>query len=171
AEASYVARVLDSDRAQLTTALRGAADHKGAALVEILQNCPIYNDDAYEPLKSPQTRDERLVRLEHGQPIRFGADAEKGVRRDPHTGALGVCGGDDPDVLVHDAHTVDPSRAFALSRLDDQAFSHTPIGIFRDVTRPAYDDMLRAQIDDAITRHGEGDLADLLASGDTWHVG
>lgn len=170
AEASFVARAIDSDRAQLTEVLRAAADHKGSSLVEIYQNCNIFNDDAYKPLKDAATRDNHTVRLDHGQPIRYGADGEHGIRRNPLTGSLEPCPGDDPGVLTHDAYADDPSTAFALSRLDYPAFEHTPVGIFRNVERPTYDDMMRSQLDDSIAARGEGDLAALLTSGDTWRV-
>lgn len=170
AEAGFVARAVDSDRKQLTEVLRTAADHKGSALVEIFQNCNIFNDDAYKPLKDPNTRDLHTVRLTHGEPIRYGADGEKGIRRNPASGSLEPCSGDDPGVLVHDVHAEDPSTAFALSRLDQPAFEHTPIGVFRDVQRPVYDDMMRQQVDDAVERRGDGDLEALLSSGDTWRV-
>ncbi|MDA0646765.1 2-oxoacid:ferredoxin oxidoreductase subunit beta, partial [Nonomuraea ferruginea] len=74
-------------------------------------------------------------------------------------------------VLVHDAHNPDPSVAFALSRLDEPAFDHVPIGIFRSVDRPAYDTLMTSQLDEAVTQKGQGDLADLLMGGDTWRIG
>src|SRR5580658_4201792 len=80
AEASFVARTIDSDRKHLTSVLRAAADHKGAALVEIYQNCPIFNDDAFLPVTDPGMKDQHLIRLEHGEPVRFGADQATGLR-------------------------------------------------------------------------------------------
>jgi 2-oxoglutarate ferredoxin oxidoreductase subunit beta len=172
-EATFVARALDSDRAGLTSVLRAAAEHRGASLVEIYQNCNIYNDGAFDILKSPDTRDEALVRLEHGQPIRWGADGHLGVVRDPRTGGLRVAEvaevGEDA-VVVHDAHADDPSYAFALSRLADASGVPTPVGVLRDVVRPTYDDLTRTQIADAMRTQGPGDLAALLAGGDTWTV-
>jgi 2-oxoglutarate ferredoxin oxidoreductase subunit beta len=173
AEASFVARTIDSDRKHLTSVLRAAADHRGTAFVEIYQNCPIYNDDAFAPVTEPGSREERVIRLEQGQPVRFGAAGEHGLRFGP-LGSLEVVdaeGGADGSHLVHDAHTADPSYAFALSRLDSTDFAHTPIGVFRDVQRPTYDDAMAGQIDAARQRQGDGDLAALLAGSDTWHVG
>jgi 2-oxoglutarate/2-oxoacid ferredoxin oxidoreductase subunit beta len=169
AEATFVARTIDSDRAHLTSVLRAATQHRGTSLVEIYQNCNIFNDNAFEVLKSPETRDDYLIRLEHGSPITFGADAARGVRRSA-SGSLEACDGNDPDLLVHDAHAVDASLAFALSRLSRPDLSMTPIGVFRDVERPVYDDLMTAQIDRAVAAHGPGDLATLLAGGDTWVV-
>jgi 2-oxoglutarate/2-oxoacid ferredoxin oxidoreductase subunit beta len=172
AGASFVARAVDSDRKQLTEILRAAAEHKGAAFVEVLQNCPIFNDDAFLPVKDPSVRDEQVVRLEHGQPVRFGKEHPQAVRFGRH-GGLDVLPADqvpDDDVLVHDAHADDPSLAFALSRLDEPAFAHIPIGVFRDVSQPTYDDSMRAQIDQAVNKSGEGELDKLLSAGDTWRI-
>jgi len=173
AEATFVARTVDSDRKHLTSVLRAAADHRGAAFIEIYQNCPIFNDDAFIPVTSPQTRDDRLIRLEHGEPVRFGAERDKGLRfgRYGALEAVDAAGADSGTLVVHDAHAADPSYAFALSRLDNPEFSHTPVGVLRQVDRPSYDDLMAAQISAARERQGEGDLAALLAGPDTWQVG
>ncbi|MFC8455274.1 2-oxoacid:ferredoxin oxidoreductase subunit beta, partial [Kitasatospora sp. NPDC057223] len=143
AEATFVARTIDSDRRHLQSVLRAAAEHEGTALVEIYQNCNIFNDGAFEVLKEPGTRDEALVRLEHGQPVRFGADGAKGVFRDPASGELSVgavTAENEGRVLVHDAHAAGPATAFALTRIADaDALHHTPIGVLRSVRRPVYD--------------------------------
>jgi 2-oxoglutarate ferredoxin oxidoreductase subunit beta len=194
AEASFVARSIDSDRKHLQSVLRAAAEHRGTALVEIYQNCNIFNDGAFDALKDKDSAQEALVRLEHGRPIRFGAPAPdglgaKGVVRDRATGDLRVVdvtrdGALDPavvdDVLVHDAHASSATTAFALSRLADPDTLHpspafggetpTPIGVLRDVDRPVYDTEMAEQLDRAAARQGEGDLSALLAGGDTWTV-
>jgi 2-oxoglutarate ferredoxin oxidoreductase subunit beta len=173
AEASFVARTIDSDRKHLTSVLRAAADHRGTSFVEIYQNCPIFNDDAFAPLTSPGSRDDTLIRLEHDEPVRFGADLGRGLRFGP-TGSLeavDVAGTDPDSLVVHDAHAADPSYAFALSRLDRVDFAHTPIGVFRQQPRASYDDLMAEQISAARARQGEGDLAELLAGSDTWQVG
>jgi 2-oxoglutarate/2-oxoacid ferredoxin oxidoreductase subunit beta len=170
AEATFVARTIDSDRKHLTSVLRAATEHRGTSLVEIYQNCNIFNDDAFEVLKAPETRDDYLIRLEHGQRITFGSGASRGVRRSA-SGSLETCAGDDPAVLVHDAHDDDPSTAFALSRITRPDLSMTPIGVFRDVQRPVYDDLMSEQLDRAVAKSGAGDLAALIAGGDTWTIG
>ncbi len=179
AEASFVARTIDSDRKHLTGVLRAAADHRGSALVEIYQNCNIFNDGAFEALKDKQQAQEAVIRLEHGEPIRFGAPAEdglggKGVVRDPRTGDLkviDVTAEGTEGVLVHDAHAPSPATAFALSRLADPHTLHrTPIGVLRSVPRPAYDDLMADQLEQAVEQRGKGDLAALLSGGDTWTV-
>jgi 2-oxoglutarate/2-oxoacid ferredoxin oxidoreductase subunit beta len=170
AEASFVARTIDSDRKHLQSVLRAATQHNGTALVEIYQNCNIFNDDAFKPLKDPQARDDVTIRLEHGEPIVFGANRERALRRSP-SGALEVVPAQEADgIIVHDARQHDPSLAFALSRLDSPAFEHTPIGIFRQVERPTYDEQMRDQLTAAVDRQGPGDLAALLGSGDTWRI-
>jgi 2-oxoglutarate/2-oxoacid ferredoxin oxidoreductase subunit beta len=169
AEASFVARSVDSDRKHLQSVLRAAADHKGSAFIEIFQNCPIFNDDAFAPIKQPNAPG--LIRLEHGSPIRFGPGGSMGLAYGPY-GALTSAPADSvpaSELVVHDVTRPDPSYAFALSRLDTGDFAHTPIGVFRAAPRPSYDELMASQID-AARAGGEGDLAALLAGNDTWEV-
>ncbi|MCL7424524.1 2-oxoacid:ferredoxin oxidoreductase subunit beta [Streptomyces sp. YS415] len=172
AEATFVARTVDSDRKHLTEVLRAAHEHPGTALVEIYQNCNIFNDGAFDVLKDKQQAQESVIRLEHGRPVRFGAGGAKGVVRDPATGDLEVVDVTDANedrVLVHDARSASPTTAFALSRLaDPQTLHHTPIGVFRDVERPVYDRELADQLEAAVEQNGKGDLAAVLAGSDTW---
>ncbi|MEU2753429.1 2-oxoacid:ferredoxin oxidoreductase subunit beta [Streptomyces albidoflavus] len=174
AEASFVARTVDSDRKHLTEVLRAAADHPGTALVEIYQNCNIFNDGAFEVLKDKQQAEEAVIRLEHGKPIRFGVDQAKGVVRHQATGDLKVVDvtpENEADILVHDAHNASPTTAFALSRLaDPDTLHHTPIGVFRSAERPVYDTLMSDQLDEAVERQGQGDLSALLTGNDTWTV-
>jgi 2-oxoglutarate ferredoxin oxidoreductase subunit beta len=173
AEATFVARTIDSDRAHLTSVLRAAAAHRGAAFVEIYQNCNIFNDGAFDLLKDRDSRDSALVRLEHGQPLRFGPDQEYGVVPAPGGGmrVARVAEVGEQAVLVHDAHAGDPSAQFALSRLSDPTtLASTPIGVFRDVDRPPYDELLADQVRAAVQTGGPGDLATLLRGRDTWTI-
>jgi 2-oxoglutarate/2-oxoacid ferredoxin oxidoreductase subunit beta len=169
AEATFVARSIDSDRKHLTSVLRAAADHQGAAFIEIYQNCPIFNDDAFAPLKDAASRDDQLIRLADGEPIRFGADRQRGLRAGRYGGleAVDAADADSESLLVHDAGQEDPSYAFGLSRLDA---AHTPIGVFRQVERPSYDALMAQQVRETQTKQGPGDLASLLAGGDTWTI-
>src|SRR5256885_754434 len=181
ADASFVARTIDSDRRHLTSVLRAAADHQGAAFIEIYQNCPIFNDDAFAPLKQAGATDERLIKLEHGEPVRF-ASGTRGLRFGPHgeLEAVEVSAADEAEgpgksdaesaLITHDARRADPSYAFALSRLDASDFRHTPVGVFRQVEQPSYDQLMAEQIEAARQRSGPGDLAALLAGNDTWEV-
>jgi 2-oxoglutarate ferredoxin oxidoreductase subunit beta len=173
AEATFVARTIDSDRKHLTEVLRAAAAHEGSALVEIYQNCNIFNDGAWEPLKESDTRDEVTIRLEHGQPIRFGVDGHKGVIRTPdgHIAVVEVSEVGEDAILRHDAHAKDPGLAFALSRLaNPRTLANTPIGVFRDVPRPSYDRLVREQVASVLDQQGPGDLQALLTGSDTWLV-
>ncbi|MGV1005380.1 MAG: 2-oxoacid:ferredoxin oxidoreductase subunit beta [Candidatus Nanopelagicales bacterium] len=173
AEASFVARTLDSDRQHLTSVLRAAAAHEGSALVEIYQNCNIFNDGAWEPLKDANRRDDYLMRLEHGQPVRFGKNSQWGLGRLPN-GMLDVINIPQEGterLWLHDAHAAEPSTAFAIARLADyNTLEHTAIGVFRDVHRPVYDHLLAAQLK-AAAEERPMDLQTLLDGKDTWEIG
>ncbi len=172
AEASFVARSIDSDRQHLTSVLRAAADHRGAAFIEIYQNCPIFNDDAFAPLKDASSRDDQLIRLQDGEPIRFGAGGQRGLRvgRYGSLEAVDADGADPAALLTHNASQPDPSYAFALSRLDSGEVPATPIGVFRKAERPSYDELMAGQLTEARNKQGEGDLAALLSGGSTWTI-
>ncbi|WP_107764501.1 2-oxoacid:ferredoxin oxidoreductase subunit beta [Nocardioides terrigena] len=182
AEASFVARTIDSDRKHLTAVLAAAAAHRGTSLVEIYQNCPIFNDGAFDAIKNPNTKADAIIPLVHGEQIRFGAPLESGLGskalvRDTNGGGVLVVEAadvDDADILVHDAHHDDPSTAFAISRLTDSGYlNQSPIGIFRQVERATYDDQARAQL---TTARGDSEddpqarLSALIGGGDTWTV-
>ncbi|MEP7091030.1 MAG: 2-oxoacid:ferredoxin oxidoreductase subunit beta, partial [Nocardioidaceae bacterium] len=174
AEGTFVARTVDSDRKHLTSVLSAAAAHRGTSLVEIYQNCPIFNDGAFDAIKDHETKADAIIPLVHGEQIRFGSQGQLGVVRDQVTGGVKVEEfPSDADVLVHDAHAPDPTTAFAISRLTDAGIlSHAPVGIFRQVEAATYDDLAREQI--VTASQGTPDkahaLAGLLSSGDTWNV-
>jgi 2-oxoglutarate ferredoxin oxidoreductase subunit beta len=173
AEATFVARSIDSDRGHLTEVLRKAAAHRGTAFVEVYQNCNIFNDGAFDELKDADTRADHQIRLEHGQPIRFGADGEKGVKLtgEGRVEIVDVADVGEDALLVHDEHRKEPSLAFMLSRLAHSTHKPTPIGVFRDVDRPVYDELMAEQLEAAAATQGRGDLAKLLHGGDTWRLG
>jgi 2-oxoglutarate ferredoxin oxidoreductase subunit beta len=172
AEATFVARTLDVDRAHLTETLRQAAAHQGSALVEIYQNCPVFNDHAFDALTDKETKTLNQIRLEHGAPIQFGPDGERGVvqRSDGRIEMVDVADVGVDGLLVHDARRADPSLAFALAHLAERPTGPTPIGVFRAVERPVYGEAMDEQLASARERFGPGDLAALLHSGDTWTV-
>ena len=143
AEATFVARAIDTDRKHLTSVLRRAAEHKGTAFVEIFQNCNIYNDGAFDFAREDQ---EGRLYLEQGEPV----------------GDTG---------LVHDEHAEDSAAAFALSRITHETHGKTPLGVFRDVERPVYDELMAEQLKAAVEKRGAGDLGALLNAGDTWEIG
>src|SRR5438132_10499660 len=166
AEATFVARSIDTDRGHLTGVLRAAAEHRGSAFVEIFQNCNIYNDGAFDFVRDDKTN---RIYLEHGKPVRFGEDGAKGVRQRQDGSVEVVDVTEESELLVHDTHAAEPSQAFALSRLTRESCGATPIGVFRDVRRPVYDDLMGEQIE-AARQKQEGDLALLLTAGDTWSI-
>ncbi|AOS61376.1 2-oxoacid:ferredoxin oxidoreductase subunit beta [Actinoalloteichus hymeniacidonis] len=170
AEATFVARALDSDRKQLTEVLRAAAEHRGTALVEIYQNCPIFNDDAFDVLKQPGERERRIIGLRHGEPIVFGAEGEYAVVTDGFGLRVAATSEVDRDaIVVHDATRSDPGYAFALSRLGGQDLDPTVTGVFRAVARPTYDDLAREQVAEATAKRTP-DLGNLLRGNETWTV-
>ena len=172
AEATFVGRALDSDRKGLSEVLRAAAAHRGAALVEILQDCPIFNDGSFDVLRK-EGAEERVIRVSHGEPITFGADGEYCVVQTGFGLEVAKTADVSPaQIVVHDARADNPAYAFALSRLSDQNLEHTVMGIFRQVDRPAYDDAAREQIAAARagTPHDRAALQALLRGRDTWTV-
>ncbi|HET9872999.1 MAG TPA: 2-oxoacid:ferredoxin oxidoreductase subunit beta [Propionibacteriaceae bacterium] len=175
AEATFVARTIDSDRKHLTGVLRAAAAHRGASFVEIYQNCPIFNDGAFDVIKNSETSADAIIPLRHGEPIVFGVNGRLGVVRDPASGEFAVAAVADVGldaVVVHDEHRADPTYAFGLSRLTASGvLNQSPIGIFRNVDAETYDDLSREQVALASTQGGDDDaLQDLIAGSDTWNV-
>ena len=173
AEATFVARTHDMDRKHMIETFRRAREHRGAALVEIYQNCNVFNDGAFETITSRQNRDDMLIPLVHGEPIRFGADREKGVMVDGQGRALIVDVADvgEDAILVHDEAREEPGLAFLLSRLAPGPTAPTPIGVFRAVERADYGTQTNRQLAAAQTDAGPGELAALLQSRPTWSVG
>jgi 2-oxoglutarate/2-oxoacid ferredoxin oxidoreductase subunit beta len=171
AEASFVARTVDTDRGHEAEVLRAAADHEGSALIEIYQNCNVFNDGAFDAVRA-KGKEANQIRLEHGSPIRFGAEGERGVVRDSN-GSLRIADvaevGEDA-LLVHDAHEPNPSTAFALAHLAPRPSGPTPIGVFRAVERPVYGETVGAELEAAREGLGAQELNELLRSGDTWTV-
>ncbi len=168
AEATFVARTLDRDRRHMTEVLRAAAEHKGTSLVEIYQNCPVFNDGTFFALTEKESKDANQIRLVIGEPIRFGRDNERGVamRPDGAIEIVDIATHGAEGLLIHDPGREDPGLAFALAKLSSDPNGPTPIGVLRDVERRVYGHT--ATIPDA----GNIDqLDDLLHSGDTWSVG
>ncbi len=178
AEGTFVARTMDSDRKHLIEILRAAAAHRGTALVEIYQNCPIFNDGAFDLIKDREQQEARLIHLTAGQPVQVGPeDARQTLVRDDANDLVWVPAGEArPErVVVHDPYADDPAQAFALSRIEGPAMTHVPMGIFRSVEHPTYDDGVRAQVHGARDAAGgpatDADLDALLLGRDTWTVG
>jgi len=172
AEASFVARTHDMDRKHMIETFRRAHEHAGAAFVEVYQNCNVFNDGAFDTILNKDARPEMLIDLKHGEPVRFGVEKEFGVAMNEYGEAkiVRVDEVGEDRLIVHDEHRADPSLAFALSRLAEHPDTPTPMGVFRDVDRPAYERAIQQQLVDASERQGPADLAALLRSAPTWTV-
>jgi 2-oxoglutarate/2-oxoacid ferredoxin oxidoreductase subunit beta len=171
AEASFVARSHDLDRAHLMATIEAAYHHRGSAFVEIFQNCNVFNDAAWEGVTGKTVRGEMLIPLRDGEPIRFGADGERGVVwRDGSLTIVDVADVGEDALVVHDVRRQDPNLAFALARLAVDPVTPTPIGVFRAVEAHDSGAALNAQVDAAITKGGKS-LAEVMRSGGTWRVG
>jgi 2-oxoglutarate/2-oxoacid ferredoxin oxidoreductase subunit beta len=171
AGATFVARTIDVDKEHFAATLRAAAAHPGAAFVEIYQNCPVFNDGAFGSLRSPKGTPSQ-IRLEHGRPIRFGAELERGVVRDPdgRLRIVDVAEAGEGALVVHDAHAADPSEAFAIAQLASGPSDPTPIGVLRDVRRTVYGEASGAELEAAREHVDAAQLDALLRAGDVWSV-
>jgi 2-oxoglutarate ferredoxin oxidoreductase subunit beta len=173
AEASFVARSLDRDPKHLQYVIRRAAEHRGTSFIEIYQNCNVFNDGAFFTYTEKETKDDNVVVLEHGKPLVFGRERDKGIRLDgykPVVVSLKEGGYSLDDLLVHDEKTSDPATAFILASMSNYPGLPRPIGVFRDVDRPVYDEEMDRQIRSAQAKRGAGTLESLLNSGETWYI-
>ena len=170
AEASFAARALDSDGPGLEYVLERAAKHVGTAFVEIYQNCVIFNDGAFDFLGDRESRADRLLYLEHGKPMIFGKNRDRGIRLNGLSPEIVPTAGLDPASLLHHDESVrDPNLAFLLSRMRHPEFPE-PVGVFRDVQLPVYNQTVHKQIADATARRGAGDIQQLLNGNHNWTI-
>ena len=170
ASATFVARSIDVDSPHLQYVLRRAAEHKGTAFVEIYQNCNVFNDGTWESVADKDVRSDRLLVLEHGKPLVFGKEREKGIRMRPDMSPEVVAiDGDTSGLLIHDERRQDEGYHFMLSRLTSPEFPQ-PIGVLRAVREPTYDELITEQGRAITPQQGKADLQTLLYSGETWVV-
>jgi 2-oxoglutarate ferredoxin oxidoreductase subunit beta len=174
-EATFVARSIDIDVKHLGAMVDAVAKHKGISFLEVYQNCNIFNDGAFDAFADRSVRSDRVLYLEHGKPMVFGKERNKGIRMNgahPEVVHLGENGLTENDLLVHDIHLQDPSVAFMLARMEYREGSEfpQPVGIFRAVERATYEDMMTDQIEASVAKQGLGNLEKLINSGDTWTV-
>ena len=175
ANASFVARVIDTDAKHFAQILTQAHQHKGAAFIEILQNCPVFNDGVWDSVSDKKSRPNNVVYLEHGKPLIYGKNREFGIRMASDFTPEVVEVGDGPgncaesELVVHNEQAP-PGYAFMLGLLSQPEFP-VPLGVLRSCPRPAYEDMATAQLTSAVNSKGKGDLRKLLHSGMTWEVG
>jgi len=172
AEATFVARSVDVFQPHLRATLKKASAHQGSAFIEIMQNCNIFNDGVWENLTSKDVRDDHTIAIEHGRPMIFGHDKDKGIRLrgfDLEVVRLGN-GVSEGDLLVHDERHPNPAYVFALAHMNRMPGFPTPIGVLRAVDTPRYEDLMAEQQENALASMGAGDLGALLNAGDTWEV-
>ncbi len=172
AGATFVARTHDMDRQHMQEVMRRAHDHKGSAIVEIFQNCNVFNDGQFETLTTRANRDDMLIPLRHGEQVRFGKEREKGVviGSDGAARIVNVADVRDEEILVHDEARAEPGLAFMLAHLSNSVTQPTPVGVFRAVQTPEFASENSRQLAVAQERSGAGDLSTLLHSLPTWEV-
>ncbi|HEX6031332.1 MAG TPA: 2-oxoacid:ferredoxin oxidoreductase subunit beta [Tepidiformaceae bacterium] len=168
AGATFVARSVDRDTKHLEEMLHLAALHKGTSFVEVYQNCNIFNDGAFDAFADKEVRQDRMVYIEHGKPLRFGKQLEHGVRLNGFKPEVVENAASDEGLLVHDANLDNPTLANILVGMDYPAFP-VPIGVFRDVEAPTFDGLIEKQVEDARAKTPP-DFEKILAGGETWEV-
>lgn len=173
AGATFVARTTDRDPAHMQAIIKRASAHKGTSFVEVFQNCNIFNDGAWLKYTEKNTKQDNVVLLEHGKPLIFGADKDKGIRLNgsrPEVVSLTNGKYSEADLLVHNENGTDATHAFILSHMMDNPNLPAPLGVFRSLEKTCYENALNDQIDAAKEKFGEPDLQALLDAGDTWEV-
>jgi 2-oxoglutarate ferredoxin oxidoreductase subunit beta len=168
AGATFTARSVDRDTKHLEETLYKATQHKGTSFVEVYQNCNIFNDGAYAAFADKEVRQERMIYLEDGKPLRFGNENQHGIRLNGFLPEVVENASNDDGLLVHQANSDNPLLANILVGMDYPEFP-VPVGVFRSVERPSYDELVQKQVDDARARH-EPQFEELLNSGETWDV-
>jgi 2-oxoglutarate ferredoxin oxidoreductase subunit beta len=169
AEASFIARTVDMFQQHMSDVLLRAAEHRGATLVEITQNCVIFNDGAWKHLTDPNAKLENVLYLEHGKPMRFGQKRQKGIRLNGFTPeVVDVAEVGEENLLVHDEKAEEPTLAYFLSRMGPPEFP-TPVGVFRSIDKPIHDQLLLEQVREAQAQKSP-DMNALYRQGQTWEV-
>jgi len=171
AGASFIARTHDLDRKHMIATFKEAHAHKGASLVEIYQNCNVFNDGAYDAIVKRSVRDEMMINLVDGEPILFGAERDRGVVIEGGSARVAAVADVGLDAIaVHNVGHPDPAVAATLGQLANDNASPTPFGVFRSVDRAEYAEEVNNQLLAMNEAKGPGDLRDLLHSGATWTV-
>ncbi|MFO0836886.1 MAG: 2-oxoacid:ferredoxin oxidoreductase subunit beta [Phycisphaerae bacterium] len=171
AEATFVARAVDVDVQHLQYVLKRAAQHHGTAFIEIYQDCNVYNHEAFKFATDRQTKLENIVYLEHGKPLIFGKEKNRGIRLNgttPEVVELGS-GITADDLLIHDERSPEPTLAYLLSRMRQPEFPE-PMGVFRAIEQASFEDLVTGQVRDLTAKLGHGNLDKLFDAGDTWEV-
>ena len=166
AGATFVARTIDTHAKHMATVLKAAAAHRGTSYVEILQNCVIFNDKVFDEVAEKKVRDERTVDLVPGEPLVYGAEGDKGLRID----GFGLRQSSASDASVWNPSTPSSAPAMLFADIDRESDLPTPIGIFRRIDKPLFEDGVHAQINDVTAKKGAGNLKSLIYTEDTWQV-
>jgi 2-oxoglutarate ferredoxin oxidoreductase subunit beta len=171
ASATFVARTLDRDPKHLQSILKRAHGHKGTSFVEIYQNCNVFNDGAFFQFTEKATKDDSVIYLEHGKPLIFGKEKDKGIRLNgfsPEVVSLKEGKASIHDLLVH--NETDTTLSFILADMTYHSHMPRPLGVFLSIERPTYENEMQRQIEFAIEKRGEGNMEKLLNSGETWTI-
>ena len=172
AEATFVGRSVDTHTQHLQMIVERAMHHKGVSFVEVYQNCNIFNDGAFDMFTDRAVKDDRMIELEHGKPLIFGKERNRGrrIRSDMHLEVVEIGDGiSESDLIIHNEKAPDSYLAYMLARME-YPYYPVPVGVFREVSKPTYEDMLKEQVEAAIEKMGPGSLEKLLHSGDTWVI-
>ena len=171
AEATFVARSVDTHVAHLQMVVERAMRHKGVSFVVVYQNCNIFNDGAFDKFTARDVKDDRMIQIEHGKPLVYGKEHDHGIRiHDMHLEAVELGNGlSESDLIVHNEKSPDSYLAYMLARMEYPDYP-VPIGVFRDVDKPSYENLLEEQIKSAVEKMGPGSLEKLINSGDTWVI-
>ncbi len=171
AEATFVARSFDIDTKHMQETLVRAAKHKGTAFVEVFQNCNIFNDGAFKGFTDKEVRDDRVIYVQHGKPLVYGKNHDKGLRLNGTNLEVVTLGNgvSESDLLVYNEEDPSPVMAYLVSALEYPHFP-VPVGVFRNISKPTYDELMAGQIQKSIEIYGHGNLEKLLNAGDTWTV-
>ena len=168
-----MARTVDNDLVHMGEVLRRAATHRGTAFVEVFQNCAVFNDGAYAAITGKATRQDSRLQLEHGKPMVFGKDRDKGIRLrglTPEVVTLGEAGVTEADLLIHDETQSNSVFAYLISQFEAPPCFPVPIGVFRALTTPTYDELNIELNEQVRASKGRGELSSLLNSGETWTI-
>lgn len=172
AEATFVGRSMDVDPKHLSAMVEKLAHHKGSGILEVYQNCNIFNDGAFKSFNERDVKEDRMLYLEHGKPLLFGKDKSKGILLKgvtPEVVTIGENGVTVDDVMVHDENAAEPNLSYIIGRMQYPEYP-VPMGVFRSISKPTYEDMLTHQVESAIDTKGAGSLEKLIHSGETWTI-
>ena len=171
AEATFIARTVDTDPRHMGMVLQRACEHKGVAFVEIYQNCIIFNKDTFQTIAGREFREDRILYLEHDKPLIFGKKRDRGIRLNgPNPEQVELANVKDPnEILIHKENDPLPNYAYLLTQMEYPEMP-VPFGLFRCIQKPTYDSMMEDQIKSEIKKRGEGKLEDLLFTGSLWKI-